>query len=306
MLGDAKARRLSTEFFGQWLGFYRFDQFTGVDTKRYPEFSDPVKAAMYDEAVSFFEHIIRKDRPVREVFFADYAFLNQDLAKHYGITQPVSSTTATELVEGAGEFHRGGLLRLGAVLTTTSAPLRTSPVKRGDWMLRRIMGTPVPPPPADAGSIPADEKSFGGLSLREKLAAHQRNATCAGCHSRIDPLGFPLERYDSIGRWRDSYSDGKPVDDTSVTADQRKISGVDGLLEYIRSNEPQVLRTFYGKLLGFALGRTVLLSDQPLLDRLVEAGGNAPFSQVSAEIVTSRQFRYRKEETNPAIARSGR
>ncbi len=303
MLADARARRMATEFFGQWLGFYRFDQHTGVDTKRFPEFNEPIKAAMYDEAVSFFEYIVREDRPVSEMFYADYAFLNRDLAKFYGIGRQVSSTTRVERVEGANAFHRGGLLRLGAVLTATSAPLRTSPVKRGDWLLRRIMGTPVPPPPADAGSIPADEKSFGGLSLREKLEAHKRNATCAGCHTRIDPLGFPLERYDSIGRWRETYSDGKPVDDTSETMDKRQLVGVEGLLDYIRSNEAQVLRTFYGKLLGYALGRTLLISDQPLLDRLVARGGKLAFSEAVAEIVSSPQFRNRKDQP-VSLARS--
>ncbi len=305
MLADGRARRLATEFFGQWLGFYRFDQHTGVDTKRFPEFSDPIKSAMYDEAVSFFEHIVRNDRPVSEIFYAEYAFLNKDLAKFYGVDKQVSSTTRVEMLEGANAFHRGGLLRLGAVLTATSAPLRTSPVKRGDWLLRRIMGTPVPPPPADAGSIPADEKSFGGLSLREKLDAHKRNATCAGCHTRIDPLGFPLERYDSIGRWRDTYSDGKPVDDTSEMMDKRQLAGVEGLLDYIRANEPQVLRTFYGKMLGYALGRTLLISDQPLLDKLVAQGGNVTFSQVVGEIVSSPQFRSRKDPSI-SLARSNR
>ena len=117
-------------------------------------------------------------------------------------------------------FNRGGVLRLGAVLTATSAPLRTSPVRRGDWVLRRILGTAVPPPPPDAGSIPADDKLFGGLSVRERLQVHKRNATCATCHTRIDPLGFPLEHYDSTGRWREKYSDGKPIDDFGDTRRQ--------------------------------------------------------------------------------------
>src|SRR5262249_52698534 len=202
-----KARRLATEFFGQWLGFYHFDESKGVDTTRFPEFTQEVKEAMYDEAVTFFEHIVRKDRPVRDVLSANYTFVNKPLAKFYGFTREVKSTDKVELVEGADAFHRGGVLRLGAVLTATSAPLRTSPVKRGDWILRRIVGTPVPPPPADAGSIPADDKLFGGLSLREKLEAHKRNATCANCHLRIDPLGFSLEHYDSTGRWREKYAD---------------------------------------------------------------------------------------------------
>jgi hypothetical protein len=295
MAADPKARRFSTEFFGQWLGFYRFDQHRGVDTKRFPEFTDEVKTAMYDEAVSFFEYIVRQDRPVREIFSADYTFLNQPLAKHYGVAREIGSSREVELVQGANEFHRGGLLRLGAVLTATSAPLRTSPVKRGDWVLRRILGTPTPPPPPDAGSIPADDKMFGGMSVKARLAAHQRNAACASCHSRIDPLGFPLERFDSVGRWRETYSDGKPVEDSSETADKTPINGVDGLLAYLNTQEAQVQRTMSYKLLGYALGRTVLGSDQPLIERLIKAGGDATLAQLATEIVTSRQFRFRRE-----------
>ena len=160
----------------------------------------------------------------------------------------IKSTGPVELVEGAGSFQRGGLLRLGAILTATSAPLRTSPVKRGDWVLRRILGTPVPPPPADAGKLPADDKDFGDLSLREKLEAHKRNASCANCHVRIDPLGFPLEHYDSTGRWRENYADGKPIDDSGVLSDQTQIAGVPGLLDYLKGKEDQVRRTLATKL----------------------------------------------------------
>jgi len=302
MLADPKARRMSTEFFGQWLGFYHFDEYRGVDTKRFPEFTDQVKAAMYDEAVSFFEHIVRKDRPVREILSADYTFLNQTLAKHYGVKKEIKATGEPELVEGANAFQRGGMLRLGAVLTTTSAPLRTSPVKRGDWLLRRVLNTPTPPPPADAGSIPADDKLFGGMTLKQRLQSHQRNATCAGCHTRIDPLGFPLERYDSVGRYREMYADGKPIEDTSELKDKTSIAGVDGLIQYLKNNEAQVLKTMSAKLLGYALGRTMLLSDQPLIERLTKSGGDAPFSKLVTEIVTSRQFRYRRGQDAPAAA----
>jgi hypothetical protein len=301
MLADPKARRLSTEFFGQWLGFYHFDQHRGVDTKRFPEFTEEVKSAMYDEAISFFEHIVRKDRPVREIIEADYTFLNKPLAKHYGVDKNVESTTQTELVEGANAFHRGGLLRLGAVLTVTSAPLRTSPVKRGDWVLRRVLGTPTPPPPADAGSLPGDDKLFGELSVKQRLAAHMRNASCARCHTRIDPMGFPLEHFDSVGRWRESYTDGKPIDDTSVMTDQTKLAGIDGLLDYLKTQEPQVLRTMSHKLIGYALGRNVLASDQPLVESLVKAGADATFSQLTTAIVTSKQFRYRRDREDSTV-----
>src|SRR5689334_11713012 len=202
------------EFFGQWLGFYHFDDYRGVDTGRFPEFKDEVRAAMYDEAVSTFEFIVRQARPVREILYADYTFLNKALATFYGIDRDLKLTDQMMKVDGANALNRGGALRLGSVLTTTSAPLRTSPVKRGDWVLRRILGTPTPPPPADAGTIPADDHSFEGMTLRQKLTQHKRNATCAACHLRIDPLGFPLEAFDAVGRTRSAYSDGKAVDDT--------------------------------------------------------------------------------------------
>ena len=247
---------------------------------------------MYEEAVSFFEHIIRQDRPVSELFNADYTFLNRRLAEFYGIRREGSGDRIAR-VDGVAASHRGGLLRLGAVLTVTSAPLRTSPVKRGDWLLRRIIGTPVPPPPANAGSIPADDKLFGGLSLKARLEQHKRNASCASCHTRIDPLGFALERYDPTGRWRESYQDGKSIDDSGETADRKVIAGVDGLLEFIRGRDPQVRRNLSFKLIGYALGRTVLASDRALVDRMVAAGGDAAFSRLIGEIAMSRQFRYR-------------
>jgi hypothetical protein len=292
MTADPKARRLATEFFGQWLGFYRFDQYRGVDTAKFPEFTDEVKSAMYDEAISTFEFIVRQDRPIKEMLHADYAFLNTPLAKFYGIDRDVKSADRVVKVDGARDFNRGGALRLGSVLTMTSAPLRTSPVKRGDWVLKRILGTPTPPPPADAGSIPADEKGFNGLTQRERLAEHKRNETCANCHLRIDPLGFPLEGFDAVGRARDKYADGKPVDVTGEFADSTTIVGTEGLLTYLRGRDPQVMKTLSKKMLGYALGRTVLASDQPLVRDMAAAGGNASFSDLAVKIVTSRQFRY--------------
>ncbi len=251
---------------------------------------------------SFFDYLVRKDRPVGEILTADYTFLNKPLAKHYGVTKEIKSAGEPELVEGANAFHRGGILRMGAVLTATSAPLRTSPVKRGDWVLRRILGTPTPPPPADAGSIPADDKLFAGLSLRQKLESHKRNATCAGCHTRIDPLGFPLEHFDPTGRWREQYADGKPIDDSSTTKDGTDIAGVDGLQKYLETQQPQVLHTMSRKLIGYAFGRTVLPSDEPLIEKLMASGSKATMSQLVSEIVGSRQFRFRREKDEEPAA----
>ncbi len=293
MLADPKARRIATEFFGQWLGFYRFDEYRGVDAKRFPEFTGEVRAAMYDEAVSFFQHVVQQNRPIREMISADYTFLNEALAKHYGIDREVGSMDV-ELVENAGDDHRGGMLRLGAVLTATSAPLRTSPVKRGDWLLRRVVGTPTPPPPPNVELLPADDKAFGGKTIREQLEEHSRNPTCASCHTRIDPLGFPLEHYDSIGRWRETYSEGQPIDDRSTLQDSTEIAGMDGLIDYLDNQQEQVLRTFSKKLLGYALGRTMLASDKLLLDEMIETGGDATFADLAAKVVVSRQFLERR------------
>jgi hypothetical protein len=302
MLADPKARRLSTEFFGQWLGFYHFDQFKGVDTARYPEFTDEVKSSMYDQAVSFFEHIVRTNRPVSDILYADYDFLNAPLAKYYGIKQDIKTTGPVALVEDANKLNRGGVLRLGAVLTATSAPLRTSPVKRGDWVLRRILGTPTPPPPPDAGTIPQDDKNFGGLSVKERMAQHKRNATCATCHTRIDPLGFPLEHFDSTGRWRETYSDGKPIDDNGELANKSLIPGVKGLLDYLHTQQDKVEITLSHKLLGYALGRTVQGSDQLLVNRMVAAGDKATIADLTNMIVTSGQFRTISGQTNATVA----
>ncbi len=302
MLVDPKSRRMSTEFFGQWLGFYHFDQHKGVDTGRFPEFTEEVRAAMYNESVSYFEHLIRQDRPVMEMVTGDYTFLNQTLAKYYSVKANLPASGETVKVD----HERGGVLRLGALLTVTSAPLRTSPVKRGDWVLRRLLGTPVPPPPADAGSIPADDKMFGGLSLRDKLEAHKRNATCAACHVRIDPLGFPLERYDSTGRYRTHYADGKDVWDKGTTADKHEIDGVQGLLDYLKANGEQVCRTFAAKLLGYGLGRAVQASDQPLIDKLIGFGPEATFSQFAMETVLSRQFLNRAAPPGTTMAGNSR
>jgi hypothetical protein len=293
MTADPKARRLATEFFGQWLGFYHFDEYRGVDTGRFPEFKEDVKLAMYDEAISTFEFIVRNDRPVREILFADYTFLNKPLADFYGIDRDEKLTDRMQKVDGAHTFNRGGALRLGSVLTATSAPLRTSPVKRGDWVLRRILGTPTPPPPADAGTIPADDKTFNGLTVRERLAQHKRDATCANCHLRIDPLGFPLEGFDAVGRTRATYADGKPVDVTGEFADETTIVGTEGLLKYLQTKDKQVMTTLSKKMLGYALGRTVRGSDRPLLTSMAGAGGNASFATLATAIVNSRQFRNR-------------
>jgi mono/diheme cytochrome c family protein len=301
MTADPKARRLATEFFGQWLGFYHFDHYRGVDTSRFPEFTDEVRAAMHEQSVATFEYLIREKRPLKEILHADYTFLNPALAKFYAVEAKLASPTGQmEKVDGASAFDRGGALRLGSVLTTTSAPLRTSPVKRGDWILRRLLGTPTPPPPADAGTLPADDKSFAGQTLRERLASHKREARCASCHRRIDPLGFPLEGFDAVGRRRQTYADGKPVDVSGEFQDGTTIAGAGGLLKYLESQERKVLTTLARKLLGYALGRNPQPSDRRLINEMVSAGADASIADLAVRIVTSRQFGHRSSAETAA------
>lgn len=295
MLRDPKARRFATEFFGQWMGFYRFDDYRGIDSGRFAEFTDALKAGLYDEAISFFEYIVREDRPVQEILFADYTFLNRGLAQHYRIDADGISTNGLARVEGVDKFHRGGLLGLGAVLAVTSAPLRTSAVKRGDWLLRRVIGTPVPPPPGDAGSIPPDDVLADGRTVRQRLEAHRSDASCVNCHSRIDPLGFALENFDPIGRWRDKYRDGQQIETTGTLHDGAEISGLEGLYRYLRTQESAIHRTLCVKLMGYALGRGEVISDKPLVDQMTSSlKTDSRFSSLINQIVASTQFRFRR------------
>lgn len=183
------------------------------------------------------------------------------------------------------------------MLTVTSAPLRTSAVKRGDWVLRRVVGTPVPPPPADVGSIPAEDVLADGLTVRQRLEAHRSDASCTNCHERIDPLGFALEPFDPIGRWRNTYRDGQEIDPSGMFGDGTTISGPDGLRDYLRREKAQFHRTISVKLLGYALGRAELASDRPLINQMAEdLGDGCRFSDLVARIVTSEQFRNQRTD----------
>ncbi|NQV27772.1 MAG: DUF1592 domain-containing protein [Rhodopirellula sp.] len=305
MVQDRKSRRFATEFFGQWFGFYRFHQFRGVDEEQFSEFSKSLQQSMYDEAIEFFDFIVRQNRPLDEILFADYAFVNQELARHYGLTVELKDSNELRRVSAAGAFHRGGLLRLGAVLATTSAPRRTSPVKRGDWILRRVLGANVPPPPADAGSIAADEVAGDGLSIRQRLIAHRSDASCHNCHARFDAFGFALENYDPIGRWRTHYRDDKPVETSGSLRDGRTISGVGELHQYLRSELPRFHETLAVRLLGYALGRQETVGDRALIvqlkQQMQDGGGMAPLME---RIVSSRQFRYRQTSVDSASLRT--
>ncbi|MBM3824103.1 MAG: DUF1592 domain-containing protein [Verrucomicrobia bacterium] len=292
MVQDPRARRLATEFFGQWFGFYRFERYEGVDRTRFPEFTPSLRASFHQEAIEFFSHLIQGNRPVDDVLFANYSFLNAELANHYAIG--ASAAAGAEFVQHRfAETHRGGLFGLGAILTKTSTPLRTSPVKRGDWVLRQILGTPPPPPPPDAGSLASDDVLADGLSVLERLDAHRRRESCSQCHALFDPLGFSLEHLDPVGRYRDAYRDGKTIVSSGVLGSGERIEGVAGLKSYLREHRDLFHETFATRLLGYALGRKTLLSDRPLIQKMKEQcarGGS--LADLAMTLVSSSQFQH--------------
>jgi hypothetical protein len=293
MLGDERAAALAREFAAQWLEFHHFDDHSKVDTGRFPEFTPALRADFYNEAVAFFSHIVRNDRPVREILSARYTFLNERLSKHYGVTGVEGDAFVQTDVSAHG---RGGILGMGALLTKTSYPHRTSPVLRGNWLLQAVLGTRTPPPPNDVPKL--DESVASAKSLRERLERHRADKACAFCHDKIDPLGFALEAFDPIGRFRTKDEAGIPVDTSGRTRDGHTFEGADGLRSYLETRDAEFLAVFCRKLLAYSLGRVILPTDQPLLDamRLKLQKENGTFSTAVLAIVESKQFTQRRND----------
>ncbi len=299
MLRTAKADALAKEFAGQWLKFSELDAPGRVDVRQFPDFTTELSADMRREAVEFFSHLIQEDRPVRDILAARYSFLNERLAKHYR----VPGVTGSHFREvDLAEHHRGGLLGMGAILTKTSRPHRTSPVLRGDYLYQVVLGQALPPPPPDVPKL--DEHELKPASVRELLQRHRAAPACAACHNRIDPLGFALESFDAIGRYRGAGEAGGPIDDTGELMGGIKLEGAAGLRRYFAEHEAPFLAQFARKLLGYALGRQVLPGDRALLtDMQASLGSGAgTFSTAVTHIVTSRQFMNRRNEIAVAPA----
>jgi hypothetical protein len=287
MLSDPKSRGLAVEFGTQWLHVRRFRENREKNEKLFPAFDQPLRDALFEEAALVLHDLFRNGRPLEELLEADFTYLDEALARHYGI--PGVNGSAWRRVDGVRRHGRGGVLTLGAVLAQQSGASRTSPVLRGNWVAETLLGDRLPKPPADVPRLPEEE---GGqeLSVRELTARHTRIPECASCHVRIDPFGFALEAYDAIGRRRERDLAGRPVDATVSLRDGTAFDGLDGLRAHLSGvRKRDVRRTFLRKLLGYALGRSVTLSDQPLLDSMDRDG--LTFSEAVRAIVLSPQFR---------------
>jgi len=289
MLADPKAEALVKNFAGQWLTLRNL---RGVvpDPDVFPDYDDNLRQALERETELFFQSIMKEDRSVVDLLTADYTFLNERLAKHYGI--PGIYGDRYRRVTLTDEARRG-LLGQGSILTLTSVAIRTSPVARGKWVLTNLIGTPPPPPPPN---VPALKEDKGGkaLSMRERMTAHRGNPVCANCHKIMDPIGFSLENFDAVGRWRVTDG-GAAIDSADTLFDGTKVNGAAGLRNFLVKHKEVFVETMTERLLTFALGRGVDYYDKPAVRKIVRdaAKNDYRFSSVLMGVVKSVPFQMR-------------
>ena len=293
MLADKRSRSLVSNFAGQWLYLRNLDSVI-PDMRLFPDFDDNLRQALRQETELFFESILRDDRSVLDFLRADYTYLNERLAKHYGIPHVYGSRFRRVALDPQSD--RGGLLRHGSILALTSYATRTSPVIRGQWVLKNLLGMPPPPPPENVPAL-NDNTVSSTLSVRERLAEHRANAACASCHNLMDPVGFSLENFDAVGRWRETEA-GKLIDASGGLADGSEFVGVSGLEQALLNRPELFVRTLTEKLLTFALGRGVEHYDAPAIRKIVNNAREEGyrFSRLIIGIVNSTPFQMRKSE----------
>jgi hypothetical protein len=290
MLVDARANALVDNFAAQWL-YLRNLKSVHPDVEQFPDFDDNLRQAMRRETELLFEHVMRADRPVSELMTAKYTFMNERLAKHYGVPDIYGSQFRKVALT---DPNRYGLLGQASILTVTSQPNRTSPVLRGKWILENVLGTPPPPPLPNVPPFPEDEAGKAPRSVRERLAAHRKNPVCATCHSIMDPIGLGLENFDAVGRWR-TREPGGDVDASGRMANGKAINGPVSLREAVMADPEQFVRVFTAKLMTYELGRGLEYYDMPTVRGIVHAAArdDYKFSDVITGIVESVPFRMR-------------
>jgi len=301
MLKDPRTRGLATEFAGNWLDFRRFEEHNAVDRERFPSFNNELREAMFEEPVRFIEDVIRNGRSVLDLLYGNYTFVNPVLAKHYGMPEVTGDKNTWVAVENANLYGRGGLLGMSVFLTQSSPGLRTSPVKRGYWVARRVLGDVIPPPPPSVPELPGDEAKLD-LPLRDMLAKHRENPACATCHSRFDSFGLAFEGYGPIGEKRTHDLAGRPVDTQALFPGGTPGTGFEGLRTYIRERrQKQFLENLSRKLLVYALGRSLQFSDEPTIEAMQArlAANGYRFASLVKVIVAGPQFRTKRAADAP-------
>jgi mono/diheme cytochrome c family protein len=299
MLRDERARGLAVEFTGNWLDFRRFQEHNSVDRARFPEFNNGLREAMFEEPVRFFLDVARRDASVLDFLYGDYTFVNPTLARHYGMPLPDGAPGAWARVDNAKRYDRGGLLPMAVFLTKNSPGLRTSPVKRGNWVVKRILGERIPPPPPKVPELPSDESKLD-LTLRQTLERHRADPTCAACHARFDSMGLVFEGYGPVGESRKLDLGGRPVDARATFPSGAEGSGLAGLRTYIHDRrENDFVENLCRRILAYGLGRTLLISDDETVAAMRNklAADGYRFDNLIEVIVTSPQFLNKRANT---------
>jgi hypothetical protein len=293
MLEDQKAYSLATRFAGVWLGWEKL-RVMDPDPKKFPSFTRELRVALYHESSFFFQHLLKNNGSAYDLLHCNYSFLNETSARHYGISGVKGPEVRKVTLK---DPRRGGILGMGSVLTTTSLPLRTSPSVRGNFILTQILGTPPPEPPADVSLLPDDDRAVRATTFRKSLEQHRTDRNCKSCHERVDPLGFGLENFDAIGRWRTHQND-KPVDANGVLPDGRKFSSPAGLKKILLEEKENFIHVMVDKLLSYALGRDLSPYDRQSIHAISRKviADNGRINTAIFEVVRSYPFQYRKED----------
>ena len=294
MLKDAKARALVDNFAGQWLQLRNLKSIA-PDTGTFPAWNDGLRAAMQRETELFFAAIVQEDRSILEFLDADYTFVNETLARLYGL----SGVKGEEFQRvSLKRTPRGGILTHASILTLTSNPTRTSPVKRGKYVLENILGTPPPPPPPEVPELKEDKEARQSASLRQRMEQHRENVLCASCHARMDPIGFGFENFDGIGAWR-TQDEGFPIDPAGKLVSGESFKGAGELTAVlVKKKRDEFVHCLSEKMLTYALGRGLEYYDKCALDKMAQglAKGRYKFSVLIAEVVKSTPFQMRRGE----------
>jgi hypothetical protein len=293
MLNDPKVHGFATEFAGNWLDIRRFEEHNAVDRDFFPQFTNELRSAMFEEPMRFFVDLAQRNGSILDFVYGDYTFVSPVLAKHYGMPEIPAAADSWVRIDNAGRYERGGLLPMSVFLTKNAPGLRTSPVKRGYWVVRRLLGEEIPPPPPNVPVLPSKESDLGNMTLREVLAKHREDKSCSACHEKFDSVGVVFEGFGPIGEARKLDLGNRPVETTATFPDGSSGDGLEGLRTYIREKrQGNFIDNFCRKMTVYALGRSLLPSDEPLIAEMKQKleSDQDRFFDVVQSIITSRQF----------------